>query len=467
MLQSNAAAWLPPDLLEAISTPSGGRVVLVIGAGCSSEHPTSLPLAGDLSKECHRKLVADRILPRGEVDDKSDLSAVAEAVVRRTGCQRDLVDRFPAAEFRNAKPNEGYLIMAALLLEGALADALTLNFDHAAQNALADLGAGAQVETIRGPDEHRQLGGRNLIYLHRDIDSSPNELILRTEELEAAWRAGWEEVITQRVLAGPFTVFVGLGTPAAVLIDTTKRILEAIGSSNARAYVVDPAARGQSRFADALEINSKDYIRMGWGEFMRALGHRLIEEQLAAVERTCVAQTQELGLDSEDVTDLCSRLAEIGLPGLGQVRAEWMLDSAPYLPHQSGPTLRLFSDLVLAIRMVERTSGWQADFGTDGIVEFCKDQQVARVMVCHGSGLMSTTVIDAKLRDRREHTRRQGRGPSFALVAGAIQRPDIAPPTDIVAGTDPDDLVVGPEHFEAVSVSDLRDDPSLVHKWIR
>ena len=262
-------------------------------------------------------------------------------------------------------------------------------------------------------------------------------------------------------------MFVGLGTPAAVLIDTTKRILEAIGSSNARAYVVDPAARGQSRFADALEIDSQDYIRMGWGEFMRALAQRLIEEQIAAVERSCAAQTQELGLDSEDVTDLCGRLAEIGLPGLGQVRAEWMLDFVPYLPHQTGPTLRLFSDLVLAIRLVERTSGWKAEFRTDGIVEFCKDRQVSRAMVCHGSGLMSTTVIDAKLRDRREYTRRQGPTASVALVAGAIQRPDVAPPSDIVAGSDPDDLLAGPEHFETVSISDLRDDPSLVHKWIR
>ena len=133
---------LPPSLLHAISSPGGGRVVLILGAGCSNEDPTSLPLSGDLSAECHRKLIADRILTEGEVIDKRDLSAVAEAVVSRTGSQSALIERFPPDAFRYAEPNEGYLIMAALFLEGALADALTLNFDSAARTALGRLGSG-------------------------------------------------------------------------------------------------------------------------------------------------------------------------------------------------------------------------------------------------------------------------------------------------------------------------------------
>lgn len=116
----------------------------MLGAGCSHEEPTSLPLSGHLSEECHRQLVADGILDEDEVEDKSDLSAVAEAVVAKTQSQRELVDRFPLDAFRYAKPNDGYLIMAALLLEGVLADALTLNFDFAPRTALGQLGAGAR-----------------------------------------------------------------------------------------------------------------------------------------------------------------------------------------------------------------------------------------------------------------------------------------------------------------------------------
>ena len=165
---------------------------MVLGAGCSNEEPTSLPLSGDLSEDCHRKLVADGILKEGEVGDKRDLSAVAEAVVLRTGSQSALIKRFPPDAFRNAEPNEGYMIMAALFLERALADTLTLNFDSAARTALGRLGAGSRVSTIRKPEDHSELGARNLIYLHRDIDSSPDEMILRETELELAWQEHWK-----------------------------------------------------------------------------------------------------------------------------------------------------------------------------------------------------------------------------------------------------------------------------------
>ena len=65
-------------------------------------------------------------------------------------------------------------------------------------------------------------------------------MILRETELELAWQEHWEEIIAQRVLGGPITVFVGLGTPASVLVNTTKRILAAIGAPKANVYVVDP-----------------------------------------------------------------------------------------------------------------------------------------------------------------------------------------------------------------------------------
>ena len=47
--------------------------------------------------------------------------------------------------------------------------------------------------------------------------------------LAEAWQESWEEVIARRSLSGPITIFVGLGTPAAVVVETTKRIQEAIG----------------------------------------------------------------------------------------------------------------------------------------------------------------------------------------------------------------------------------------------
>ena len=455
---------LPPNLLQAISPPNSGRVVLVLGAGCSAEDPTGLPLAGDLSAECCRRLVADGILAKGEVDDHRDLSAVAEAVYKKTGGQHELVNRFPPAAFRQAEPNEGYLILAALLVEGVLADTLTLNFDLTARTALATLGTKARVSTVRGPEEHEQLGARNLIYLHRDIDCNPDEIILRAAHLEEEWQEHWEEVIAQRVLASPITVFVGLGSPASVLVETTRRIIAARGTPSPSVYVVDPSPHDDSRFADALGIAPAEYFRMGWGDFMRALAQRVVEEHRASVERDCSALSTAVGTEVEDVGDLSSRLAEIGLLGLGKLRAAWMLCSGSYLPFEEGASLRHFCELVLAVRMVERISNRQARFSEDGLVGFHMDGYVTQVIVCSGCGWRTGALVETELSKRRETMRRKGQVPLVALVASVESSPEVATPPNIAADSDPDDLISGPVQIRIVSIASLRNDPGLVRE---
>ena len=454
---------LPASLLQAISSPGGGRVVLVLGAGCSNEEPTSLPLSGDLSEECHRKLVADRIIKDGDVGDKRDLSAVAEAVVCRTGSQRDLIERFPPDAFRYAEPNEGYLLMAALFLEGALADVLTLNFDSAARTALGRLGVGSRVATVRSPEDYTQLGTHNLIYLHRDIDSDPDSIILRAKDLEKAWRERWEQIIVQRVLAGPATVFVGLGSPASVLVDTTCRILAAI-DGRANVYVVDPIAYVDSPTARELNTPSEDYFCIGWGEFMGALTQRVLEEQRASIERECDELSRQLDQESENVTDISRRLAGMGLLRLGKLRANWMLNGGSYLPHEMGMPLRLFSSLILGVRVVERVSGHQASFGDDGIVEFSRGNNVTRVMVCSGGGWMTDARMETELRKRQQILQQRGTQSAVALVGGVEFSTSVAAPSDIVADSNPEDLVTGREHLRVFSIAQLRDDPELAYE---
>ena len=465
MYVDSTSPTLPSDLLHAISAPGGGRVVLVLGAGCSSEEPTSLPLSGRLSEECHRKLVEDGILNAAEVQDKFDLSAVAEAVFGKTGSQRDLVVRFPPDAFRSAKPNDGYVIMAALLLEGALADTMTLNFDFAPRTALGELGAGPRVSTVRGPEDHAQLGTRNLIYLHRDIDSDPDTIILRATELETAWRDGWGQVITQRVLSGSVTVFVGLGSPASVLVDTTKRILAAL-DGNASVYVVDPIAYEDSSFARELGTASEAYLRLGWCEFMQALSRRVAAEHRAAIEQDCRVLISQNGYEEEDVPDLCRRLTDAGLVRLGRLRGAWLLETNPYLPHEPA-TSRLISALVLGVGMVERLSECRASFVEDGLVEFSKDSRMTRAIVCSGGGTMNYARIEAELSVRRGQLLNQGKAFSFALVGGVDSATDIAAPMNIVAEADPYDLVTGPAHLPIVNIATLRADPTLISELIR
>jgi hypothetical protein len=131
---------LPPDLLHAI-VERRHRIALVIGAGCSLEHPTNLQLAGVYAEAAHRQLVQDGVLTDTDCPDPSDLSAVASSVVGKTGSQEALVVRLPRNEFRMAQPNAGYLVAAALLRERVLDAILTLNFDVALTSALVQLGA--------------------------------------------------------------------------------------------------------------------------------------------------------------------------------------------------------------------------------------------------------------------------------------------------------------------------------------
>ena len=436
--------------------------MLVLGAGCSKEEPTSLPLSGDLSEECYRQLLADGILEGSDVSDPRDLSAVADAVFRKTGSQKELVNRFPPENFMNAPANEGYRIMAALFLEGALTNALTLNFDSAARHALADLAAGARVSTVRGPEHHTQLSTRNLIYLHRDIDSSPDELILRTEALQDAWRDQWEQVVAQRVLASPVVVFVGLGSPTSVLVETTRRIASAKGNPIGSVFVVDPSTPVDSRFASVLGVPPENYIRMGWGAFMSALSQRLVEEHRAAMVQDCTMLIAAKDIEAEDVSDICERLAESGILGLGQIRASWMLKNSSYQSYEDDLALHHFCDLILGIRTLERLSGRKAYFGVDGLVEFSLDGYPTRAIVCSGGGWMGMAKFQAELFRRREALQRQGRRPSFALVSGVEGGSELAPPTNIAANEEPDSLVTGPEHLRVFTLAQLRSNPDLV-----
>lgn len=215
---------LPQELLAAVVAEGGGRVALVLGAGCSVEEPTGLPLAADCAEDAHRRLVADAVLADGECPDTRDLSGVADVVHSKTGSQVGLVQRLPVLSFRNASPNEGHMIACALLLEHAIGAVLTLNFDHALSHALAALGAGGEIAVISAPAHLDQLGTANVIHLHGDADSPPDSWILRTIQLDVAWVDGWQELVATRIITLPVVVFAGLGSPAAVLVESVSRI---------------------------------------------------------------------------------------------------------------------------------------------------------------------------------------------------------------------------------------------------
>jgi len=112
-------------------------------------------------------------------------------VYAKTGSQRDLVERLPIALFRNAKPNDGYLLAAALLCEQAISCVMTLNFDLAMSHAIAQVGAD-DVSIITGPGDTHRLSLTNVVYLHRNVDADPDDWVLRNAALDSEWRGGWD-----------------------------------------------------------------------------------------------------------------------------------------------------------------------------------------------------------------------------------------------------------------------------------
>jgi hypothetical protein len=458
---------LPPNLLHAIAHLGGGRVVLVIGAGASVELPTNLPASRECSVEAHRSLVADGVIADGDCQDSEDLSCVADAVLDVTGKQGELVERLPLEKFRHAEPNQGHLIAAALLRERAVGCVMTLNFDLAMSAALTAVGAREDVGVVSGPNEHHRLAGVNLIYLHRNVVADPESLILRTAELENEWRNRWEEVIAHRVIGGPVTVFAGLGTPAGVLVETTVRIRQAIPHA-AHIYQVDPADRGQSAFFARLDLPDDAYLQMGWCAFMEELATRVVEEHRAELYRACQALISDEGWNDPDPAVLCGRLAALGLLGLGRVRARWILDTTVYVPRHL-VTVDWIGDLLLAIGVIEQSTGAHAVFEEDGVVELRRDDQtLSSLIVASGKGVRRWLALEAEIGQHSFRRRNRSRQPRFALV-GAVQgvRPDqIAPPSNIALGDERESILSGGGVSQLVSVEELRASPDLARRLV-
>ena len=455
---------LPSELLQSIANPAGGRVVLVIGAGCSKEAPTNLPLASECAEEAHRQLLADAILNHPS-PTPSDLTAIADLVVEVTGSKRDLVIRLPVQQFRQAEPNEGHLLAAALLRERALACVLTLNFDLAMSTALTRVGSRGDVAIISGPEDHSSLGLVSLIYLHRNANADPEDWILTSADLEKA-RGAWEKVIAVRVISSPVTVFAGLGTPSGVLIETVTMIRTPLLEAN-HVYQVDTVEREDSAFFGRLDLPDEAYLRMGWIEFMRELAERVVGELRSELETACNDLIATQGLDSETVSDLCRKLTGLGLLNLGKVRARWILDEIDYVERTSDRSIWL-ADLLLGISMIERVTDCEAFFFEDGIVEFRSNSRiVGSLVIAHGRGIDRWAVIHQKIRRAERHWRYHNPKPSVALVSGVLgEQIDMSPPEDIVAEQDPGSIITAGISFEIFSVDQLRQDPDLVGRML-
>jgi len=446
-------------LLQAIAAEEGGKVALIIGAGCSCEPPTDLPLSRGLAEETHARLVADDILQAGDCANPSDLSCVADAVFDKTAHQAELVDRFPLARLRNAAPNDGYLLAVALLREHAIHDLLTLNFDLAARHALGEMNAGADVGVVRGPEDAGAVSVVNVIYLHRDADAPPDEWILRTAQLDDAWRDGWEELVTTRVMSAPVVVFAGLGTAAAVLVETIRRVRRALPDHVS--IHVDPEAFGSSQFTEALEIPEERFVRAGWMDFMVELAARVVVEQLARLRRAVAEFEREHELPAEDLAPIFDVLEQLNLLQLGTIRARWFLRHDAYLPARS-VDIRLLADLAQAGSLLARELGVTFVVESEGRLQVRRDGQVLAVMVpASGGGVLDWARYEATALGSRSLRGHPSADPVVVLAAGVTgNRAAIAPPENLIDDDDSENTASGFLQPIIIDVNQLRAEPA-------
>jgi hypothetical protein len=446
-----------PILTAAVHRPVGG-ISLIAGAGCSFEDPTNIPLSRECSERAFRQLVLDGMLREDECADPSDLSQLADVVFNRYGSQQPLVERLPLNEFRFARPNDGYLLLAALFREKVIASFVTLNFDLVPLKALSDIGAMNEVAVIRGPEEHGNHRLHNVIFLHRTVDAPANEWILRTEQLEAAWRNGWEELIVVRVVSSPITIFVGLGTPAAVLIESVSRVRAAVPNGTT-VYQVDIGDKAHSVYFGALGLRDEEYIQMGWVDFMENLSERVLAEQRLDLERSCKNARDEAELSDVDVTTIVGRVSAEGLLRLGRVRADWMMKSSVYHPALE-PELPFLASVLIAIRAIEKHT--QAVFRDAAVVEFREGSTTAACgafIIAPGQRWLA---LEPRIKRLHRRWKSHNPNPSRVFVCGAVgPRPATAtPPKELVSFEEPDNILA-PSDNSLCDVEEVRANPDL------
>lgn len=456
---------LPPELLQAIAAPEGGRVVLILGAGCSFEPPTSIPLAKACSVEAHRRLMLDGILSDGECGDPEDLSTLADTVKAKTGLQAEVVSRLPISAFRNATPNEGHLVAAAMLIEGVLTNVLTLNFDLALSHALSQLGARDLVVVIKGPEDHQTLGRANVIYLHRNVEVDSEQWVLTSDALENAWKSAWEEVITRMATTAPFVIFAGMGSSCGVLTKSIERLRKAVGD-RANVFLADPGDREWSRFAKELSLKSEECIQVGWVDFMRELSQRLASEYGARISTACTVMVGREHWPTENIQGLCDRLTRLGIVGVGKLRASWLLGDQIYCRHEDGHD-DLLADVLLAIGLIERTANVTIHIRADRIVEVAApDNARASFLVASGKGTLRWASIEAQILHCEKYCPRDtgDSRPRRALVSGVIGTPlgAVTPPASIVDLQDSDSILTDQASLQLWSTDELRANPAAV-----
>lgn len=479
LLLMTTTSQIPSDVFKALVDSGGAQITLILGAGCSMENPPGLQSAAVLADQAYSRLVSEGVLPEGTLDknDRWDLTKVADIVKSLTGSQRALTERLPVTEFINAMCNDGHRITVALMLEGAVANVVTLNYDKSMSHALSELGAEDKIRTVWGPENQNQIQAPCLVYLHRMADSNQEKWIIAAEAIEQGWKDEWEDLAALRTLLLPICIFVGLGSSVPVLTSKIKEIRDS--QVGALTLQIDPTARSkhlsrESSFTEEAGISEDHFLKDRWSDFMKRLGNYVAETQVRKTAAKCDdlnrSDSQEVRNELRDrVQDILNRKGGFDLLGLGRVRAAWLNAKNPnYVAHSEGDNERRFATPLLLIDLIERTKDCRAIIGENGVVDFFSTDKthLTSVQVVYGRGGDWWADIDAQTYHDRQ--RKQMLPVTSVIGYGLLGEPDqIAPPPDIASlntsGQDADSIMQPPElQFEKGDT--LYSDPDQIER---
>ncbi len=437
---------IPAGLLQAVSFEGGGRLALVIGAGCSVEPPTDIPLAQALSTEANRKLVLDGVLVDGECADPGNLAVLASLIFRKTGTQHDLVSCFPLAKLKTAKPNLGHRLLVALMAEHAISYVLSLNFDLAVQNASSELGASIEIVDRSGQNIP---ASPTIIHLHGNANGPSDSLVLRRETIDAGWKGSWENVVANQILAAPNVLFIGLGSAAPVLSETITMITEAVGGGRTY-FQADVVPFDDSYFAIQLDVPLDRYIEGGWCAVMEKLAERIAEEQIHTLKVTGTRVLHENDNPEDEIAgflELAGRQQGLSLLALGQLRTFARLDTKTmYLP-RTRQEEEVVAEPMAKLAAICRQIGLSAHPKPSGVWSLERDGRlIATALLASGGGVRRLAALESNLRHIcRSISEVSLSGPDIVLIGGTMAEPAVvAAHVDIVADEKKDDIISGP-----------------------
>jgi len=256
-----------------------------------------------------------------------------------------------------------------------------------------------------------------------------------------------------------------LGSPADVLIESTRLIQKAIPYGN-KVFQVDPGEPEESEFFRELALDPAAFVQATWCDFMEALSDRLVVEQTVHLKSAADTIVLRDGLPPEDLTAFLTRLKDIGLLKVGHLRASWLLHDKSYFAEDL-LSRELIADLLLAASFIARATDTTALLFENGIVEFKRgDRTVATHVFASGRGSRTRTAIEGELSSRLRRFRGLTTQPSGAIVAGIGDNgaAPITPPANILIGDTSESIVLGASALPIFLVGSLRQDPTRCKK---